>query len=258
MILNADYHTHTRYSHGTGSVIDNARAALSMGLKTVAITDHGFSHPAYGMRRRKLDKMRADCAAASKETGVEVKLGIESNILGANGRIDVKEKDYEKLDMILAGVHRCVLYNGIPDAYKMLVCNWYAKTIKKNKPAEWLVKYNTKVYVEAIKKNPIDILTHTNYLFFADVKTVAEVCADYGTYFEINTKKYHLTEEEWQSVFDTKVNFIVDSDAHTPSRVGDISLFNKLVSEMDFPLDRIYNIEDRHPSFRFEEFKKRL
>ena len=257
MKLNSDYHTHTTYSHGKGSIMDNALAAKEAGLKEVAITDHGFSHPAFGMRRRKLDRMKKECENASEETGVKVLLGIESNLLGGKGVIDVKEKDYEKLDIILAGVHRFVMYAGISDAFKLLGSNFFCTTFKV-RPAEWLVKYNTKVYVEAIKKYPIDIITHTNYLCFADAAEVAKACADYGTYFEINTKKIHLTEEEWQKVFDTKVNFIINSDAHFPSRVGDAVLFDELKKTIDFPLDRIHNIGDKHPEFRFAEFKKKL
>ena len=257
MKINSDYHTHTTYSHGKGSVLDNAVAAKDVGICEVAITDHGFSHPAFGMRRRKLDKMRADCKEATEKTGVKVLLGIESNLLGEKGVIDVKIKDYEKLDVILAGVHRFVFYDSIPDAFKLLGGNFFCTTLKI-KPAEWLIKYNTKVYVEAIKNNPIDIITHTNYLCFADAVEVAKACADYGTYFEINTKKIHLSEEEWRKVFETDVNFIIDSDAHTPKRVGDISLFDELKKTLDFPLDRIHNIGDKHPTFRFAEFKKRL
>ena len=257
MKINSDYHTHTTYSHGKGSILDNAVAAKEAGLYEVAITDHGFSHPAFGMRRRKLDKEIVESREAAEKTGVKVLLGIESNLLGKKGVIDVKEKDYEKLDIILAGVHRFVLYDGITDAFNLLARNFFCTTFKK-KPSQSLIKYNTKVYVEAIKKHPIDIITHTNYLCFADAAEVAKACADYGTYFEINTKKIHLTEEEWQKVFDTKVNFIVDSDAHSPARVGDISLFEELSKTINFPLDRIHNIGDKHPTFRFAEFKKRL
>ena len=57
--INFDLHTHTTYSHGTGSILDNAVSAKEKGLYGIAITDHGFSHPAFGMRRKYLDKMRA-------------------------------------------------------------------------------------------------------------------------------------------------------------------------------------------------------
>jgi len=51
MILTADYHTHTPYSHGKGTVMENAARAKELGLKQIGITDHGFSHLAFGLMR---------------------------------------------------------------------------------------------------------------------------------------------------------------------------------------------------------------
>ena len=36
-----DYHTHTKYSHGVGTIEDNVKSAIKKNLKTIAITDHG-------------------------------------------------------------------------------------------------------------------------------------------------------------------------------------------------------------------------
>ena len=44
MILYGDYHTHTIYTHGTGSIEDNVKTAIKRGLKQIAITEHSFSH----------------------------------------------------------------------------------------------------------------------------------------------------------------------------------------------------------------------
>lgn len=257
MQLNYDFHTHTTYSHGKGSILDNALSAKEKGLKGITISDHGFSHPAFGMKRKKQDQMKADCIEAEKQTGVQVKLGIESNLLGISGKIDVKEKDYEKLDMILAGVHRFILYDGLKEWFKLFGSNFFTKTFKKQASSS-LIKRNTQVYINAIKNNPIDILTHVNFLVFADAVEVAKACADYGTYFEINTKKVHLSDEEWLKVLDTKVNFVIDSDAHSPSRVGDTKLADELFERIDFPLDRIKNINDNETEFRFKNFKDKL
>ena len=95
-----------------------------MGLETVSITDHGFSHPAFGMRRKKLGAMRADCEKAQMETGLNVLLGIESNLLRESGKIDVRPSDYEKLDIILAGVHRFVYYSTVKDFNKLFLSNF--------------------------------------------------------------------------------------------------------------------------------------
>ena len=85
MILTSDYHTHTIYSHGKGTVMDNAIKAKELGLKEIAISDHGFAHPAFGLTKKKLPKLRVDCNDATKNTGVNVLLGIESNIIGTDG-----------------------------------------------------------------------------------------------------------------------------------------------------------------------------
>ena len=39
-----DYHTHTVFSHGKGTIEDNVKAAIDAGLKAVAISDHGPGH----------------------------------------------------------------------------------------------------------------------------------------------------------------------------------------------------------------------
>ena len=104
MFLTADYHTHTVFSHGKGQIIDNAVAAKEKGLKAVGISDHGFAHPAFGLTKRKVPKMRALCDEATKKTGVQVLLGIESNIIGTDGTVDLKPSLYYNFDIFLAGI----------------------------------------------------------------------------------------------------------------------------------------------------------
>ena len=36
-----DHHTHTIYSHGKGTILDNVRVAAAKGIRSIAITDHG-------------------------------------------------------------------------------------------------------------------------------------------------------------------------------------------------------------------------
>ena len=72
MILTADYHTHTPYSHGKNTVLENATAAKAAGLKEIGITDHGFNHILFGLKRKKLSALRAEISEAEKLTGVKV------------------------------------------------------------------------------------------------------------------------------------------------------------------------------------------
>ena len=39
MQILADYHTHTVYSHGKGSIEDNVKVAIEKGIKTLGISE---------------------------------------------------------------------------------------------------------------------------------------------------------------------------------------------------------------------------
>lgn len=254
MILTADYHTHTIYSHGKGTVSDNAKQAKNVGLTELGITDHGFSHPAFGLKKRNVDKLSNDCFLASKEYGVKVLRGIESNIISDKGLCDLPTKLYDDFDIFLAGIHKFVVYRG-GNFFNLFLPN-FTTDLFNVKPAKWVVKETTKAYINTIKNSPIDVLTHLNFCCFSDAKEVAKACADYGVYLELNAKKTHLSDKDIDDVLSTDVKFIISSDAHTPSRVGEVSLVQKLILDKSFPLDRIQNIDGKTPSFRFKAFKE--
>ena len=80
MILTADYHTHTPYSHGKNTIEENVARAKELGLKEIGITDHGFSHVAFGLHRKEVSAYKAECEAAEQKYGIKVLVGIEANI----------------------------------------------------------------------------------------------------------------------------------------------------------------------------------
>ena len=256
MNLNADYHTHTVFSHGKGDVIDNARAAAEKGLKELGIADHGFAHPAFGLRKRKLPELKKRIENAKKETGVNVLLGIESNIIGTDGTTDLKPELYDDFDIFLAGVHKFVKYK-FGTAFSLFLPNLFNSAVKKKDVPKSLIRRNTQTYINVIKNNPVDVITHLNFCCFADAAEVAKAAADYGTYIELNSKKVHLSDDELYEVLKTDVKFVINSDAHSPSRVGEISLVEKTLERTGFPTERIANIDGRLPEFRFAEFKGR-
>ncbi len=256
MILTADYHTHTTFSHGKGSILQNAQKAKERGLEVLAITDHGYGHRAYGIKHKKVPFMKGLCDNASKETGVKVLLGVEANILGLSGKTDMKEADMEYMDVYLAGVHKFITYEKLKEWYHLLYRNWRYK--KSSKPSKALVDRNTKVYINAIMNNPIDVLAHPGYCCYINAYEVAKCCSDYGTYFEIDTRKAHLTDDEWEQVCKSSVKFVVDSDAHTPENVGLIGNAKNLIERVNIPKERIMNIDGKLPDyFRFSEYKKK-
>ena len=255
MILTADYHTHTPYSHGKNTVLENAAAAKKLGLKQIAITDHGFNHLLFGLKRKKLDDLRAEIKEAEKLTGVKVLMGMESNLISLDGETDMRPEDLDKFDIYLFGIHEVLKYRKISDFYNIMVRNYTAYKLGK-KPPEKVIENTTKAYINAVKNNPVDILTHINYKCCCNLKEVAKVCADYGTYIEINTKKRHVSPEEVDLMASTGVRFVVDSDAHSADRVGDTKIADELIKDCKFPLEQIDNIDGRLPKFRFAEYKK--
>lgn len=255
MILTADYHTHTPYSHGKNTVLENVTAAKKLGLKEIAITDHGFNHLLFGLKRKKLADLRSEIKEAEKLTGVKVLMGMESNLISLDGDTDMRAEDLDKFDIYLFGIHEVLKYRKLSDFYNIMVKNYTAYKFGR-KPSDKVVANTTKAYINAVKNNPVDILTHINYKCCCDLKEVAKACADYGTYIEINTKKRHVSPEEVDLMASTGVRFVIDSDAHSADRVGDTKIADELLKSCQFPLEQIDNIDGRLPKFRFAEYKK--
>ena len=254
MLLTADYHTHTPYSHGKNTILENAAVAKAKGLKEIAITDHGFNHLLFGLKRKNISAVRSEINEAEKLTGVRVLLGMESNLISVDGDADMRKSDLKNFDIFLCGIHEVVRYKSFSDMYKIFIKNYAAYKFGK-KPSDKVIENTTKAYINTIKNNPVDILTHINYKCYCNIKEVAKCCADYGTYIEINTKKRHVSAEELNIMAETGVRFVINSDAHSADRVGDTKIAEEILSQAEVPLDRIDNVDGRLPKFRFAEYK---
>jgi len=255
MKLTADYHTHTTYSDGKNTVFENAQRAKEIGLKEIAITEHGFAHLAQGIRRRELPQFLADIRAARAKAGIPVLVGMEANICGMNGECDLTEQDYDDFEIFLCGFHACshhadfhAFWNGWRSLVRYVI-------FKKETASARIIRETTRAYCNVVMRNPIDVLTHINYQCYADAVEVAKCCRDYGTYVEISGKKPHLSDEDLQKVADTGVRFVVNSDAHSIDRIGDIALALRQIERVGISFERIDNLNGKLPSFRFAAYK---
>lgn len=256
MELTADFHTHTSYSDTSCSVDEQAARAKALGLKAIGITDHGFTHLLFGLKRRERFDYFREIRAAEKKYGVRVLVGIEGNILGRKGTSDLRPEDYADFDLYLCGFHVFSRHESLRDW-----ANGWRGYLGYNlglRPKGRLVADQTEAYLNAVKNNPVDVLTHVNFQCFADSYEVGKCCADYGTYLEISGKKSHFTDEELSRLLNTNVRFLLNSDAHSPERIGDVKIAMEQVERVGVPHDRIDNIDGRMPRFRFAEYKKRL
>lgn len=248
MLLYGDYHTHTIYSrhnHGKGTVFENASVAADKGLKQIAITDHGFNHEFFGLKRKNINQLQEDILNAREITGVDILLGVEANIISLDGHVDIKEEDDEFLDILLMGYHKMVHTNSMKD--KALLC-WANNIGKYFKPSKDRINRNTTAFLKTLDKYPIDIITHLNYGFDTDTLAIAKMAKQKGVYIELNGKRINFTEEEIDLMTAEGVKFIVNSDAHTPDMVGEVNNGMNLIYKHDIPLSQVANI-DKIPKF---------
>ena len=222
MALLADYHTHTKYSrknHGKGSIEENVRVAYERGLSQIAITDHGFNQKLYGVRRKDIPQIKKEIENATEMYPIDVLLGVEANLISSNGDIDIVPEDYDNLDIVLCGFHRLVKSTStkqqIGFVLKNIVCELFHHTSKKQR------EKNTNAYINAMRKYNIDILTHLNHACKVDVEKVARVAKETNTLIELNGKRLGMSDKEILKCYELGCKFVINSDAHSPSRVGE-------------------------------------
>lgn len=248
MILLGDYHTHTKYSrhgHGKGSVLENASSAAKKGLKQIAISDHGFNHMFYGVRRKDIAEVKEDILNAKDVTGVDILLGVESNLISLSGDVDVVESDFEFLDILLMGHHRMVKMKSNKDFYDLSIANMFGSPYA---PSKKRLSRNTTAFLRALDKYPIDVITHLNYGIPTDTLAVAKLAKEKGTFVELNGKRINFTDQELLIMAEEGVNFIVNSDAHTPERVAECNNAINTIFRLNIPLSQVVNI-DKLPKF---------
>lgn len=126
MKLTSDYHTHTPYSHGKNTVLENAKAAKAKNLKEIGITDHGFNHLLFGLKRKNLPDLRAEIDEAERLTGVKVLLGMESNLISVSGETDLRTSDLKNFDLYLCGIHEVLRFKSFSDMRDVMLKNYLA------------------------------------------------------------------------------------------------------------------------------------
>lgn len=242
MKIIADYHTHTTFSHGTGSIEDNVKVAIEKGLKLLAISDHGPGHAFYGIKKHRYKDMRSEIDRLNKKyPEIEILLSLEANFMSVDGTLDVDDDLLELSDLIMCGYH----FGSTPRKFfvdiKMHVYAYlsrYSKSIyKKSK------KINTEMMINAMRKYNLTAITHPGAKGPIDIRQVAQVASEKNVALEVNVKHGHLTVDEIQEAMKTDVMFILGSDAHDPERVGDFSASLERCIEAGVPVERIMNAE---------------
>ena len=234
-----DYHTHTIYSHGKGTIEQNVQEAIKHGLKAVAITDHGFGQPFAGITPKKFEVMKQEVKELrEKYPQIRILLGVEANIIKKDGTIDLDDEQEKEMDIILAGYHLSATKRTLPSLLSLAVPAVLARAGICTKGQ---IRRNTKTYLDAIEKRKIDVITHPGYMMPLNLTDLGKACAELGTYIEISSRHVVPNEFGIEELLNTDVKFIINSDAHELYQIGHVNYALKLIEKYHFE-DRVVNL----------------
>jgi putative hydrolase len=201
----------------------------------------------YRVKRKDFADMRRDVQGAAQHYPINIYLGLEANLMRGDGRLDITEDDLVDLDILLCGYHSFL--RSCPSFFSFSLPNLLPSGNRRR------VK-NTKAYIAAMERYPVDIITHLKSKADVDVAEVAKAAKAHGTLIELNGKRVNMTDEDIGKVLENGADFIVNSDAHSAIRVGNFAVPQAIVGRLGIPAERIANL-GRLPDFRLKKWKKK-
>ncbi len=237
-----DMHTHTVWSHGKNTIEEMVIQGRKIGLAAITISDHGRSHPLFGVRKGNFKKMRQEIDGLNdKYPDIDISLSVEANIIGAKGQIDVKEEELTHCHWISAGYHYGYIPANLREVFVFAIPNYLARVLPFLR--KYVIGMNTASYVKMMEKNDIRLITHPGNKIPIDIDQVAKAAADHNVLLEINPRHEHLNAAEIKIAMAHPVNFAINSDAHHRDALGDMRATPQVVREAGLPLSRIVNVE---------------
>lgn len=251
MALLGDYHTHTNYSHGKSTIEENVQSAVAKGLTQIAITEHGFKHRLYGVKREDIKKMREDIDAIKDKYPIEIFLGIEANIMSFDGEVDICLEDYNDLDIVIVGYHIATIPGKHGFWFKMR--NHFYKLFKI--ATKKTIRKNTEAYVKAMRNYDIDIISHPSRFCPVNMDEIAKVAVETNTLIELNGKNIGMTDDQIMTCYKAGCKFILDSDAHHEKDVGNVNKGLQKMLKLRLPESCIVNYNSL-PTFKKDKVKR--
>lgn len=219
VVLEVDLHVHSLFSRcGLHTILELLEHACSLGMKGIAITDHGLT---VGGRLNSVFFERF----VSPFPEVEVFKGVECNLLDTEGAIDFPVKYRKYVDIALLGIHPNTEKGGDEGLY-------------------------TDMLLKAIDRNPyLDIITHPNDPNYpVDFEELARFAAERDVALELNNSKIRYARssvDEVKRLMAACVKYscpvVVNSDTHAIHELGDDGSIRPAIEEVGFPEKLIVN-----------------
>lgn len=240
MYFTGDYHMHTLFSDGRGTVEEMVIGAKLRGLEEIGIADHGPRNMGAGVKDEGVFLEIKEELAQLKLHYPELKLlvGSEANVLNGDGILDLSKNIIKELDYLIVGLHPFVWPAGIK-GIDWLLENQLTKVVGFLQRR--VINLNTKALVSVIHDHDVWAVSHPGLKMEIDVPEVARACISEGTAWEINTGHRHPTLDSVLEAARLGVDFVVNSDAHYPDSVGSLDYGSWVLEKAGVPVDRVLN-----------------
>lgn len=219
--IEVDTHVHSVIcEHAYSTIEENARFAKEVGIRGIAITDHG---PVVSPFDNKLHFYNLDIVPSIFHN-VRIYKGAEVNILDKDGNVDLPERYLKKLDWIMAGFH-----------------NLWDEELSED--------FVNSAYLNVLSNPFVDCLAHIGQpKFKCNYELIVNEAKNKGKIIEINNNSFHIrpgSEKnclEVASLCKEKEVFItISSDAHICTMLGDYNKAFELIKKVNFPPELIVN-----------------
>jgi putative hydrolase len=233
-----DTHTHTISSgHAYSTIQENAREASANGIRMFNMSDHGPSMKGapFLYHFGNLDVIPQTLY------GVRIIKGVELNITGYNGEVDLPERYIRSLELCLASFHDICI-----------------------EPST--VENHTNAAV-AILENPyIDVFAHPgNPQFQIDIEKVVRTAKDCNKLIELNNHSFVVRKGSMENCREIAlmckrygVRITTGSDAHISFNIGRFDNVMKLLEEVEMPEELVVTTSVEKMEGYLEERKKRI
>ncbi len=237
MKIIADLHTHTLFSdHAYNTITEMITQANKIGLKAIAITDHGPAMPDSGHEWHFFNSQ-----IAKKVDDVIVLFGAEVNVMDVSGNLDIPEKLLVNLDWNIASVHRDI----IPQlSYEQATELWMN-----------------------IAKNPnIDMIGHCEQVqHYFDYEKVIPVFVENNKVVEINANSAVVRPDGQKNMVELievckkyRCKIAVNSDSHSIYTLGRVNDTFTLVEKIGYPEELIVNAKYENLINELKIHKKKI
>jgi DNA polymerase (family 10) len=205
--IKGDLHVHSKWSDGTSSIEEIAKAAQKRGYQYIALCDHSKSlRIAHGLDEARLLKQIEEIDRINERLkGFQILKGTEVDIL-TDGKIDHPDKVLERLDYVVAAVH---------SGFKQ----------EKEKMTKRIVRALENPLVHCLA-HPTGRLLGARAPYEVDIDEVMETAKKYRKVLEINAtlERLDLDDVHCKKAKEMGIRMAIGTDSHHPDQLWMISL----------------------------------